>query len=432
MKLNNDEPRQEKMVRRIPILSILTHNFWLKAASLLFAILLWSYVVNQTNPVRTKYFDNLPVSIQGMNTLNQNGLVPLEDLIKSQLYAKISVKVTHRDFNKLTAESFDVSIDLSGITTTGSHIVPIRVKSANSDVSIISTSPASIELKIDSLDTSVVPLQLNTSGALPDGLIREDAVLTPNTLTLTGPSQYLSRISMATVDVDLSKMTDGYTASTPYTFVDSEGNLVTPVNVNASAQSVLVDMGIKSKKTVSIDYTNAFINKDKIAKNLEIKSIVTSISEITVFGHKDVLDKLDSIKVKPYDLTGASASLTDVVLTPILPDGVSLVNAVTPLNASVVMSEQETSKDFSVQIKYTGLSSTLKAQFSTTNATVTLFGPISKLNSFTAADIQIIFNLAGKLEGTYDLALTPVVSGDNAGVTVSAQPVSVKVTITKK
>lgn len=432
MKQKNDMNTSAAANNGIKLWKLATKNIWLKIISLVFAILLWSYVVNETNPVRTRTFSDLPVSINGMTQLNQAGLVPLQDLLKQQLTVRVTVNVSHRDYKQTTADTFSVSLDLSQITTAGTHSVPIRVTPSNTDVSVLSISPASIDLEIDTLDSSVVPLQLNVINTLPDDLIREDASLSPDTLTLEGPAQYLSRIARAVVDVDLSKMTDGYTANVPYHFVDSAGNVVTPVNVTASAQSVLVDMAVKTKKTIIVDYTDAFINQDKLAVGVELKNILYTANEITVYGTKDALADLETIKVQPVDLTGVNASMTDIVLTPVFPEGVALVNASTQLKASVIIAEQETSKNFSVQVKYSGLSSDLKATLSSVSATVTLYGPISKLADIKASDIQIIFNLAGKQTGSYDLTLTPVISGDNAGITASTQPASITVTISKK
>ena len=49
----NKEGAQVKKKERRKLTSLITNNFWLKVISLVFAILIWSYVINETNPSRS-------------------------------------------------------------------------------------------------------------------------------------------------------------------------------------------------------------------------------------------------------------------------------------------------------------------------------------------------------------------------------------------
>ena len=53
--------------------SFFSNNLALKIISLIFAIILWSFVTNSTNPDRTKELKNIPVVIQGLEALEEKG-----------------------------------------------------------------------------------------------------------------------------------------------------------------------------------------------------------------------------------------------------------------------------------------------------------------------------------------------------------------------
>lgn len=77
-----------------------------------------------------------------------------------------------------------------------------------------------------------------------------EALISPDVLNISGPENYVSKIAAAKVDIDLSVMTDGYTASLPYTFIDSQGETISSASIEVADNrtSVMVDMGIASKK----------------------------------------------------------------------------------------------------------------------------------------------------------------------------------------
>lgn len=59
-------------------------NFWLKLASLFFAIFLWTYVIADENPTRQMSLKNIPVTYTGISELSEQGLtVETDKLIHS-------------------------------------------------------------------------------------------------------------------------------------------------------------------------------------------------------------------------------------------------------------------------------------------------------------------------------------------------------------
>ena len=62
--------------------SYFTNNSLLKIISIIFAILLWSFVTNSTDPQRTKTITDVPVVLQGLEALEEKGLTLRDDIEK--------------------------------------------------------------------------------------------------------------------------------------------------------------------------------------------------------------------------------------------------------------------------------------------------------------------------------------------------------------
>lgn len=136
-----------------------SHNFWLKVLALLFSILLWSYVINETNPVRSKIFSDLPITVNGLSELQGQRLVPLEDLSVKLPRMSVTLNIPHKELGNVNASSIQIYIDLSRVTATGRQTVPVNVVCNNADVRLAPYSPQNVEIVIDELASAIIPVR---------------------------------------------------------------------------------------------------------------------------------------------------------------------------------------------------------------------------------------------------------------------------------
>mgnify|MGYP006878442149 FL=1 len=213
----NKEGAQVKKKERRKLTSLITNNFWLKVISLVFAILIWSYVINETNPSRSAVFSDLGLSVNYEYSLRNSGLV-LQNDISRLPKIRVSMDIPYKEYRNVKASNITVYIDLSKITSTGTYELPVYASCSNSEAVITSVSPSTVSVVVDNLATAEIPIIPSYSNTLPDNLyMQSEAVISPGVLNISGPENYVSKIAAAKVDIDLSVMTDGYTASLPYT-----------------------------------------------------------------------------------------------------------------------------------------------------------------------------------------------------------------------
>ena len=422
--LNN----KETITRRRSFKDVLTHNLGLKILSLFFAVLLWCYVVNQTNPIRVRTYNDVAITVAGMDVLEAQKLIPLEVLRTKLPKVSVTLNVPHREIASVSSANIDVSLDLSGITEAGKYQIPLKVKSGNSEVTVNSYTPSSVEVIIEDIAYAEVPVSITTVGRLPEGLYKGTATSDPQTLQISGPESYISCITRAQVEVDLALMTDGYAASMQYTYVDKDGNSVNGDNITANKDTVLVNMGILSKKTVPLEFLTCLKNADKLKEGYGIAEAVSSMDSVTVVGSKEILDNIDKMYIQDIDLTDLGPETTSLSAAILVPEGVQLLSQAQP-TISITIAEKRTSKDFNVDIEYTN-NSGKNMQYDVSSVKVTVSGGYFALLDLTEENISVIADTTGLEAGSHKVRLEVKLDQADPLITLSATPETVAVTIT--
>lgn len=410
--------------------SYVTNNLLLKIVSLVFAIILWSFVTNSTNPDRTKTLREVPVVLQGLEALEEKGLTVRDDIEKLLPSVKVKVSVKNSDYKNVDKNVVFASIDVSEISKDGPNSISVTPSFSNLvDVSLISVEPQAINVTIDKILEKEVPVTINQTGTLKDGLVSVNPEYN-KTVTVKGSSYYVELISDAVVDIDLSTLKDGDTVSKICRFTDNDGN-----NINFNGTRVDIDMDIQTKKEVSISTADAVTNANKLATGYEFESV--SLGKVIICGHANVLQDITEVKIKPIDLKGKDATFTTSPIDLILPEGITLFEGQSTPNIKVQIVPKKKSITVKRAITISGLGENLTATVTSgsqtvnvknngtikINATITLTGSNFVLDSLTETDIIAKLSFDNKGAGSYELTPTVSLSASIASE-VSAQLVS--------
>lgn len=424
-KQNEQIPETKTAVRKHRTFrETVAHNFWLKVLALLFSILLWSYVINETNPVRSKIFSDLPITVNGLAELQGQRLVPLEDLSVRLPHVSVTLNIPHKELGNVNASSIQIYIDLSRVTATGKQTVPVNVVCNNADVSVAHYSPQNVEIVIDELASAIIPVRLNTSGLLPEDLYQNEAQVQPKTISISGPQEYVSRITQAQVNVDLARMTDGYIASMPYTFVNQDGQAINAANITADTEAVLVDMNILSKKTVPIEYASKLIGKETLAEGYELRSATLSRSTVTIVGTAQTLSEINQLVIAPVDLAGLDDSVGTLEAELVVPENVTVLGD-THVQLQLDISEKTELRSYQIKVIYHN--AMLGYTTETENVTVVLRGKYFTLAGISEQDISVIADLSGLEAGIHRIKLEAKINVHAPNVTIELAPSEITV-----
>src|SRR5690242_4100709 len=142
---------------------LLKKDISIRVLAILFALLLWFYVLNDANPMQSK---EIPVDLKVMNenALQEKGLI----LVNKDLQKSVRVAVTGRKDNvmDINENDFDVKVDFSQIKDSGTKELPITVTPFSKDITIEGVSPQTIRVDVEKIINKQFAIKATTKGSL--------------------------------------------------------------------------------------------------------------------------------------------------------------------------------------------------------------------------------------------------------------------------
>ena len=411
MKNNLKKSRFWEMLKQ-GLKSFFTKNIAIKVLSLMFAILLWGYVLMTQNPPRVKTVTDVTVSIEGEADLTTRKLTLRGD--RAALLEDVSVRVRTEltSYADISADDITASINLSRITSTGKHTVRIHAKSSSGDV--VSVSPSEIEVEIDTLTTRNIPIEIHEEGELPEGYWAGDVQLDSATVLLEGPGTDLAKIVKAVGTIDLTNRTESLNQSIMLALYDKEGNVVESSILFGGMPTVVAKQEILPSKLVPIDVDGAIIGREELPENFEIASYGTSLEStlVRIVGDADVIQKIESLSLEPVDVTGCTESIQQELAINV-PEGVRIIGA-DSVNLQVTIREKTAVLELTeLPIEIVGLARKQTATLSQELANVTFSGRVSLLAGITRGDVKVYADVTGLAAGTHDVKLALQIDGED-------------------
>ena len=313
----------------------LTKDLPWKVAAFLLAFALWFFIMNITDPIRNI---NVPVSLTLRNEaafsedLAHIHLENLSDLRNTII--TIQVRGSENRVNELRS-SFVAYIDLSTsdiIGTAGDAgtiNVTVQVDGAFGDgIELLSRRPASVELRLDTMLTRYIDVDVETQGNVAYGFFspHDSIVINPASLPVTGPASYVSRIESLVVSVDVSDFTAGLSlADQPVTAYDAAGQQVRSPHMEiAGTVDIVVPVYRRGILTVA-----APIFQGQPQPGFGIYAIRHYPQVFEVAGTEESIANLTTIQLDPIPagIIGTATEPFEHIydLRPYLPDDVFLV-----------------------------------------------------------------------------------------------------------
>ena len=306
------------------VIQKLKHNTWLKIIALFFAILLWSYVISSTDPTRLRNVKDIAIQANGYEQLEASGLVVRGNF--NDVFGKATVGVEARvsEMGQLTNQTVTVTADLTKIKAKGTYDIHLTATTPTGEVARI--EPSTIQVEVDELISNTVPVSVEYQGELAPDLYHEEPELSQKTIQITGARTDVERVSKGVCVMDLSKVTESVEQSYTVELRDADGNAITDGTFVGELPSIMVNMEVKSQKTVPIDVSASacFEDAGDIADGKQIQAVYSMPSQVTLVGDKAVLEDVTKVTIKKIRLNGISQTTSfDVALS--LPSGVTLI-----------------------------------------------------------------------------------------------------------
>lgn len=419
----------------------LKQNWGFKLLALVLAIVLWSGLITQDpNLTREKQFNDVKISVSGTDAIKRNGLIVVSDMSEQLTGAQLRVNVPQMRYSSASSSVYNVRVDLSRVTETGLQELEVLTTNSTSYGTVSEITPSTIQIEVEEYITRYrIPVNLKTSGQVPDGFYASVAQPDPPMVAVSGPKSVVNRIVQAEVVLEqgsLPAQEGNLRIAAPFYLLDADGNRVESDLLSVTSESVLLDsvvVEITLYSTKSMVFSSLGLTTGTPAEGYEVKGVSCEPDFVMAAGKAENLALLDTLYASnSVDVTGRSASFHQVLkvrrpseLTYLSSDSVTVEVEIGPIIQNKELASQK--------INLVNQDKNLRVTQSDKVADVTIAGPMLWVTGLRSYHVTLSCDLSGLTAGEYDLPVNCTVQNDEGQVyTVAVNPATVHITLEEK
>ena len=413
----------------------LTNNIGLKLLAFIFAFMLWLLVVNIDDPVDTKTFDDIPVSIEYTEVVTQDQRS--YQVLDGTDTVSVTVSATRSVLEKISAENIVATADMRELYLESQ--IPIEITIPGYEFETATASPRNVQVKIEQNKSDTFPITVTTTGTVRDGYVLGNVQADPERVTVNGPESVIDQISKVVAEVNVSGLSSDSSIDAVLTYYDEDNNEISADQLANNLGTTGVKVNVTLYHTARIPVT-VDTSEVTAADGYSISEVTWTPEEIQLAGEEEVLDALKEIRIPAdaIDITSISQRTEKTVdITPYLPEGTRLVdeNGNNILVTARVAREGTKSFDIpvgSITVNNLDDALTVSGYGSGDDLEVHIGGPQEQLNSLELSDLAVSIDLKNCTEaGEYEVPVTITLPSDVPDCTVETS-VTVKVTLEKR
>lgn len=413
----------------------LTNNIGLKLLAFIFAFMLWLLVVNIDDPVDTKTFDDIPVSIEYTEVVTQDQRS--YQVLDGTDTVSVTVSATRSVLEKISAENIVATADMRELYLESQ--IPIEITIPGYEFETATASPRNVQVKIEQNKSDTFPITVTTTGTVRDGYVLGNVQADPERVTVNGPESVIDQISKVVAEVNVSGLSSDSSIDAVLTYYDEDNNEISAEQLANNLGTTGVKVNVTLYHTARIPVT-VDTSEVTAADGYSISEVTWTPEEIQLAGEEEVLDALEEIRIPAdaIDITSISQRTEKTVdITPYLPEGTRLVdeNGNNILVTARVAREGTKSFDIpvgSITVNNLDDALTVSGYGSGDDLEVHIGGPQEQLNSLELSDLAVSIDLKNCTEaGGYEVPVTITLPSDVPDCTVETS-VTVKVTLEKR
>ncbi len=377
--------------------SFFSRNTGPKIVSIIFALVMWLYVMGEVNPEVIEEWKNVEVQLLNVQEMAQNGLVILGD---DNFTVNVKVKGKRNELYKVNSSDIAVKADIRGFRK-GVNSVPIEY-TAPTSIDIEEINPKEIKVTLDEIITKQKPVIVKIVGKTTEGYEPSKPSVSPGEVIIEGPETIVNTVDSVIVNVNVGDKSEDIKNKLPLTAVNSQGKEVIGINIRES----LVEVRLPIYKVKEVPILVKFEGEPK--ENYKITNFATTTSAILIKGPQSIVDKVNEIKTEPVNINGLEETVTQEIKLQ-LPSGIETPYLTEPPSIiltveEIIKKEFEYSKD---QIGLNGLNEKYIIDISSVpdSIKVEVVGVENVMKNFEKEDFQLYLNLKDLLEGKYSANL---------------------------
>ncbi|MEZ4522839.1 MAG: CdaR family protein [Thermomicrobiales bacterium] len=389
-------------------------TFFRLAVSIILALVIWGFIVWETNPEITREFQSVPVTPTDMpaNMLISGGIPPVS----------VTLKGPQDDMRGIVTSDITATIDLSEVAGPGIGQYNVHVD-APSSVRRVIVEPSSVEVELDLIVTRTFPVELREDEPRPASVTSIEA--STEIASVQGPKALVDQVEAIELPVDLQSRRESFTEEVPLVPISASGSVVQDIEVSPATVTLSVTFE-STVKNVPVIVVCACV----VDERLEQRALTTAAaipSTIRLSGPSSALTTITDIRTVPVDVSQLQESgwILDVEIdTSELPESVTISDQTVDVWVPVNPTRLELTD---IPIESLGLGPGLEASLTEETVSVVVTGTNDALSEPDSLQVMAIVDLEELGVGTYTVEIEVVVPPEVSYEQVS--PATVRVVI---
>jgi len=383
--------------------------------SLLLAFGFWLFVTIGEGPESERVF-NVNVTYRNMG----EGLTMLEPLDK----VEIKIRGNKQRISTIKNSSIVAYIDLKDLDT-GIHNLEVEVE-APSFLKVVEIYPSRISVYLDKIVTVDKNIRIDFIGSLKTGLIIEEPEVSPNKISISGPSKKIETIRDVSITVDLTTINSDITLTSIPKIKDGLGNDISGLSFNPS----IVTINIKVKSILSSKVVPVIPNlTGELSGDFGIKKVSVSPSILTIFGKVDELKNIEYLQTEQIKIGNLTESKIFNVSV-ILPANIELKEE-NKISVQIIIEKKISKVISNINISIKDIDENFNYKITPESLEVEIYGFVSIVNEVKPSDFEAYVSVLDLTPGEHNLKINITSLKEDIKI-VRIIPSEIKVIVTKK
>jgi YbbR domain-containing protein len=238
-------------------------------------------------------------------------------------------------------------------------------------------------------------------GTIPTGLEVRPPIISPETVTVTGPASIVDRIVAARADVIIEPSGLDVDRDVDLIPVDILGDRVTPADVEPSTAHVRIPV-FSDSRTRPVPVTPIIVGTP--ADGFAAGAVTVDPLVVTLEGEGDALAAISAAETTPISVSGATQEITTEVDL-VLPPDVLVFGGDTKVTVTIEIRPLSGTRTFDAGIRVLAGRSDLDYRLSISHALATVGGSVAELDRLDAATFTLLAEVGGLAPGNHLVTL---------------------------
>ncbi len=278
-------------------------NIGLLFVSLLLTLMIWSFVIEQTNPLQRARVEGIPLRIE--NVPPNTKLIPPPPASVSAI-----IQTTDDVLPTLSPRSFQAVVSLQG-SSPGFYRLPVRVNFGSAQVLILSVDPPALDLELAPIISRTLPVmvdipdQQNLSAAYE---LVGSPTASPDQVQVVGPVPLVNQVDRIRTTISLANASTSLRETRPLQALDAQNREITEVNLQPNQVQVSVSIRQRlNARNVSVRIVTSGIPPP----GYWLSNLSVTPAGVTLKGSPDQLANVGSfVDTLPIDVSQAVGELS--------------------------------------------------------------------------------------------------------------------------